>query len=186
MKRQSSTSIFSKETHCQHLSSIPQAKYCSKPWWSIIAVFQSQHPHIPLLFKTTVYWINICSSFTSSPCLEAMLNYWLAKMKLLRQSSCGSWQGSQQVRTPTFKQGQRHGSHVDTAKMWHSRAAFISGYPVMLFTHCFSNKFYSLPNKITQYSKRSKRFKLRCWEKKISIKRRSLKDDFFLAVLGNN
>lgn len=108
-----------------------------------------------------------------------MENYWLAKMKLLRHSPCGSWQGSQQVRTPTFKHGQRHGSHVDTAELWHSRAAFISGYPVMLFTHCFSNKFSSLPNKITQYSKRSKRFKLRCWGKKISIKRRSLKDDFF-------
>lgn len=159
-------------------------KYCSKPWWSIIAVFQSQHPHISLLFNTSAYWIITCCSFTSSPCLEAMENYQLAKMKLLWHSSCGAWQGSQQLRTPTFKQGQRHGSHVDTAELRHSRAPWISGYPSCCSPTVFQTSFLLCLIKLFNIQKEEKGSSLDV-EKKISIKR-SLKDYFFLAVLGND
>lgn len=56
--------------------------------------------------------------------------------------------------------------------------------PIMLFTHCFSNKFSSLPNKVTQYSKRSKRFKLRRWEKNQYKKKQPKGWFFFLLCLG--
>lgn len=56
----------------------------------------------------------------------------------------------------------------------------------MLFTHCFSNKFSSLPNKVTQNIQKEAKGSSLDVEKKISIKRSSLKDDFFLAVLGKD
>lgn len=69
----------------------------------------------------------------------------------------------------------------------HSRTATQQGsldfrVPIMLFTYCFSNKFSSLPNKVTQYSKEARDSSLDV-EKKISIKRRRLKDNFFLLCL---
>lgn len=55
----------------------------------------------------------------------------------------------------------------------------------MLFTHCFSNKFSSLPNKVTQNIQKEAKGSSLDVEKKISIKRSSLKDDFFfLLCLG--
>lgn len=148
------------------------------PWWSIIAVFQSQHPHTSLLFKTSVYWINIWSSFTSSPCLEAMENYWLAKMKVLRHSSCGSWWGSQQVRTPSFKQGRRHGSHVDTAELQHSRAPFISGYLSCCSPTVFQTSFLRCLIKLLNIQKEAKGSSLDV-EKKNQYKNKKPKGWFF-------
>lgn len=58
--------------------------------------------------------------------------------------------------------------------------------PNMLFTRCFSNKFSSLPNKVTQNIQKEAKGSSLDVEKKISIKRSSLKDDFFLAVLGKD